>query len=287
VELMKNSLMNWALALLFLIGLAACGSGDSGTETAVEATPAEQAPVEEQVAAEEEAVSEEESTQVVVEESAAEPEDDEQPIMLARADSTDAPAQNWKFKEGQHYIRMVPSQPTMGGADKIEVAEFFWYGCPHCFSFEPTINEWAADIPANARFVRIPVVWNNVHELHARLFYTMEVLARNGTLADGEAFHNTVFQEIQTRGNRLTSEDSIRRLFERFGVDADTFNGTWKSFEVDQKLRVAKDLGRRYNIQGVPAVVVNGKYRTGGAEAGSYDAVPDVIDELIVRESQR
>ena len=283
---MKNSLMNWALALLLLVGLAACGGGDTGTETAVEATTAEQAPVEEQVAAEEETAGEEDSAQVVVEESAAEPEDDEQPIMLARADSTDAPAQNWKFKEGQHYIRMVPSQPTMGGADKIEVAEFFWYGCPHCYSFEPTINEWAANIPASARFVRIPVVWNNVHELHARLFYTMEVLARNGALADGETFHNTVFQEIQTRGNRLTSEDSIRRLFERFGVDADTFNGSWKSFEVDQKLRVAKDLGRRYSIQGVPAVVVNGKYRTGGAEAGSYDAVPDVIDELIARESQ-
>jgi thiol:disulfide interchange protein DsbA len=207
--------------------------------------------------------------------------------MLARADSTDKPAQNWKFKEGQHYIRMVPSQPTMGGADKIEVAEFFWYGCPHCYSFEPTINAWAAEMPASARFVRIPVVWNTIHELHARVFYTMEVLTRNGDLADGEAFHNTVFQEIQTRGNRLTSEDSVRRLFERFGVDADTFDRTWKSFEVDQKLRVAKDLGRRYNIQGVPAVVVNGKYRTGGQEAGSYDAVPAVIDELITRESQR
>jgi thiol:disulfide interchange protein DsbA len=222
-----------------------------------------------------------------VEESAAEPEDDEQPIMLARADTTDTPAQNWQFKEGQHYIRMVPSQPTMGGADKIEVAEFFWYGCPHCYSFEPTINAWAADMPANARFVRIPVVWNTVHELHARVFYTMDVLARNGTLADREAFHNAVFQEIQTRGNRLTSEDSIRRLFERFGVDAEAFDNTWKSFEVDQKLRVAKDLGRRYNVQGVPAIVVNGKYRTGGQEAGSYDAVPDVIDELIARESQR
>ena len=68
---------------------------------------------------------------------------------------------------------------------------------------------------------------------------------------------------------------------------AEAFDKTWKSFEVDQKLRVAQDLGRRYNIQGVPAVVVNGKYRTGGQEAGSYDAVPDVIDELIVRESQR
>jgi thiol:disulfide interchange protein DsbA len=284
---MNNALMNGALALLILIGLAACGSGDKETQPAVEATPVEEATAEEPLVADEEAVTEEDDTQVVVEESAAEPEDDEQPIMLARADSTDVPAQNWQFTEGQHYIRMVPSQPTMGGADKIEVAEFFWYGCPHCFSFEPTINKWAADMPASARFVRIPVVWNTVHELHARLFYTMEVLARNGTLADGETFHNTVFQEIQTRGNRLTSEDSIRRLFERFGVDADAFNSTWKSFEVDQKLRVAKDLGRRYSIQGVPAVVVNGKYRTGGAEAGSYDAVPDVIDELIARESQR
>ena len=284
---MKNALITWALALLILGGVAACSSGDEQAETAVEPTSEEQAPAEEQTVAEEEAVSEEDETQVVVEESAAEPEDDEQPIMLARADSTDTPVQNWKFKEGQHYIRMVPSQPTMGGADKIEVAEFFWYGCPHCYSFEPTINAWAAEIPAGVRFVRIPVVWNAMHELHARVFYTMEVLARNGALADGEAFHNTVFQEIQTRGNRLTNEDSVRRLFERFGVDADTFNSTWKSFEVDQKLRVAKDLGRRYAIQGVPAVVVNGKYRTGGAEAGSYDAVPDVIDELIARESQR
>jgi thiol:disulfide interchange protein DsbA len=284
---MKNALISWALALLILAGLAACGSGEQEPEAAVEATPAEQAAVEEEAATDEEAAGDEGETQVVVEESAAEPADDEQPIMLARADSTDTPAQSWKFKEGQHYVRMVPSQPTMGGADKIEVAEFFWYGCPHCYSFEPTINAWAADMPAGARFVRIPVVWNTVHELHARLFYTMDVLARNGALADAETFHDTVFQEIQTRGNRLTSEDSIRRLFERFGVDAGTFDNTWKSFEVDQKLRVAKDLGRRYNIQGVPAVVVNGKYRTGGQEAGSYDAVPDVIDELIVRESQR
>ena len=284
---MKNALICGALTLLLLIGLAACG-GDKQPESAAEATqPADEAPVDEQVATDEETVADEDEAQVVVEESAAEPEGDEQPIMLARADSTDKPAQNWKFKEGQHYIRMVPSQPTMGGADKIEVAEFFWYGCPHCYSFEPTINAWAAEIPAGARFVRIPVVWNTMHELHARVFYTMEVLTRNGDLADGEAFHNTVFQEIQTRGNRLTSEDSVRRLFERFGVDADTFDKTWKSFEVDQKLRVAKDLGRRYNIQGVPAVVVNGKYRTGGQEAGSYDAVPAVINELIARESQR
>ena len=116
---MKNALITWALALLILGGVAACSGGDEQAETAVEPTSEEQAPTEEQTVAEEEAVSEEDETQVVVEESAAEPEDDEQPIMLARADSTDTPVQNWKFKEGQHYIRMVPCQPTMGGADKI------------------------------------------------------------------------------------------------------------------------------------------------------------------------
>jgi thiol:disulfide interchange protein DsbA len=283
---MKNTWITGALALSMILGFAACGS-DEEPQPAVEAVPEEQPAVTEETVGTEEAAAEEQETQVVVEESAAEPEDDEQPIMLARADSTDTPAQNWKFKEGQHYIRMVPSQPTMGGADKIEVAEFFWYGCPHCYSFEPTINAWAEDLPANARFVRIPVLWNAVHEMHARVFYTMEVLARNGTLEDGEAVHNTIFQEVQNRGNRLSTEDAVRRLFERFGVDAETFDKTWKSFEVDQKLRVAKDLGRRYAISGVPAIVVNGKYRTGGAEAGSYDAVPDVIDELIARESQR
>ena len=225
-------------------------------------------------------------TQVVVEESASEPEEDEQPILLAQADTSDT-TQDWQFTEGQHYMRMVPSQPTMGGADKIEVSEFFWYGCPHCYSFEPTINQWAEEIPASVRFVRIPVVWNRVHEMHARLFFTHELLARNGELADPEAFHATVFEEIQRRGNRLTNEDAIRRLFERFGVAGDVFDKTWGSFEVDQKMRVAQDLGRRYSIQSVPAIVVNGKFRTGGQEAGGYDVVTDVVDELIARESQR
>jgi len=276
---MKNAFPTGALALLMIFALTACGSGDKGTGTGADTAAVEQPATDEQPAVDEAPAAGEDSTQVVVEESAAEPEADEQPILLAKADAEPA-AQNWKFKEGQQYIRMVPSQPTMGGADKIEVAEFFWYGCPHCYSF-------AKQAPANVRFVRIPVLWNTVHELHARLYFTEEVLIRNGLLQNGDQFHAAVFDEIQTRGNRLTTEDSIRRFFERFGVSAENFDRTWKSFEVDQKMRVAKDLGRRYNIQGVPAIVVNGKYRTGGAEAGSYEAVPDVINELVARESQR
>jgi len=122
-----------------------------------------------------------EETLEVVEESAAEPEDTgEVAILLAQAETSVAQT-NWQFEEGKHYIRLVPSQPTIGGADKIEVSEFFWYGCPHCYDLEPMINRWEANRPANVRFVRIPAMWNDVLKLHARLFYTEEVLVRNGS----------------------------------------------------------------------------------------------------------
>lgn len=276
----------WTAAALIL--LAACGSDDTAQPAAeapaVVDEPAAEAVLPETPAAEAEDTPDE--ALQVVEESASEPDTAEQTIMLAQAD-TSAPATQWKFREGQHYIRLMPAQPTVGGADKVEVAEFFWYGCPHCYDFEPTINRWDAAKPANVRFVRIPAMWNNVLQLHAQLYYTEEVLARNGVLSDAAAFHQTVFQEFHERGNRLTSEASIQRLFERFGVSAEAFQNTWGSFEVAQKLRVAQDLARRYNISGVPAIVVNGKYRTGGAEAGSYAALIEVIDELVARESAR
>ncbi len=225
----------------------------------------------------------------VVEESAAEPEEmdaGDVPLMLAQAD-TPADRTDWQFNEGQHFQRLVPTQPTVGGADKIEVAEFFWYGCNHCNDFEPLINRWAANKPANARFVRVPAMWNPIVKLHAQLYYTGDVLGRNGTLANPEEFHAAVFNEFHQRGNRLASESVIQSLFERFGVSADDFRKAWGSFEVAQKMRIAEDLARRYGITGVPAIVVNGKYRTGAAEAGGYPTLLEVIDELIERESLR
>jgi thiol:disulfide interchange protein DsbA len=224
----------------------------------------------------------------VVEESAAEAVEDtaDQPIMLAQAE-TPAPPHDWKFKEGVNYMRLVPTQPTVGGADKIEVAEFFWYGCPHCYDFEPTINRWAANKPANVRFVRIPATWNPLVLLHAQLYYTEEVLEKNGKIADPATFRTAVFEEYHNRGNRMTTEAAIQSVFARQGVSAEDFSNTWKSFEVAQKLRVAQDLSRRYSITGVPAIVVNGKYRTGAAEAGGYPKLIELINELIERESLR
>lgn len=280
-------LHHWLLGLLAAGLLAGCSTeepaavtddaADEVAELAEEATDT--------VAETTDAVADE--TLEVVEESAAETAtDDDEEIVLARAE---APAANvtYQFKEGQHYQRLVPTQPTTGGADKIEVAEFFWYGCPHCYDLEPIINRWAADIPPGVRFVKIPATWNDLVKLHAQLFYAEEILVRNGKIKDADGFRSAVFEEYHRRGNRLLNEQAIFKVFSRFGVSQEDFDKTWNSFEVSQKLRVASDLARRYSISSVPTIVVNGKYRTGGAEAGSYPKLIEVIDELIARESAR
>jgi len=276
----------FAVILTFL--LTACGGAEPpAAEQPAAAMPQEEAVAEAPVAAEAPAV--DEAQPEMVEESAAEEETAEatdQPIILAQAEVPAAP-EEWKFTEGTHYVRMVPTQPTVGGADKIEVAEIFWYGCNHCYDFEAFINRWKEDIPANVRFVRIPAVWNPLVKLHAQLYYTEEVLVNNDKIADPAQFRSAVFAEYHRRGNRLASLDAIQALFEKHGVSSDDFTSTWSSFEVSQKLRVAQDLGRRYSISGVPAVVVNGKYRSGAAEAGGYPRLLELIDELIVRESIR
>ncbi len=278
---------NLTLLGLALLILTACGKDEPAQPQSAEPAVVEETVVEEPAAETETAPEEELAEAVVVEESAAEPEEGEQAIVLAQAE-VPAATRDWQFEEGKHYQRLVPTQPTVGGADKIEVAEFFWYGCPHCWTFEPTINGWAEnDKPADVRFVRIPAMWNGLLVLHARLFYTEEILARNGTIKDPELFRETVFQEYHQRGNRLASENSIQKLFERFGVSEEEFSRTWNSFEVDQKMRVAQDLARRYSISSVPAIIVNGKYRTGAQEVGSNEKWLELVEELIARESAR
>lgn len=278
------------VALFASVALAACGGGEppAAVEQPAPAVQQEEATMEMPAAEAVAETVEEDAQPEMVEESAAEEVtvEEDRPIILAQAEPP-APPQEWKFTEGQHYQRMVPTQPTVGGADKIEVAEIFWYGCNHCYDFEPFINRWNETKPANVRFVRIPAMWNPLVKLHAQLYYTEEVLVKNGKIAEPEQFRAAVFAEYHRRGNRLASVDAIQALFEKHGVSANDFQNAWGSFEVSQKMRVGEDLGRRYAITGVPTVVVNGKYRTGAGEAGSYPKLLELIDELIVRESLR
>lgn len=223
---------------------------------------------------------------VVVEESAAEAEPVDQKIILAQAGEV-AATQSWNYREGTNFTRMVPTQPTVGGADKIEVAEIFMYSCPHCYDLEAHINRWEQSKDPGVRFVRIPAIFNQLAQLHAQLYYTEVFLTQSGKLTNPNAFRNMVFEEIHRKGNRLTSETVIQRLFARAGVSEDDFNRTWGSFEVNQALRKAADLTRRYGVTSVPMVVVNGKYRTDAGSAGSYPKLIELIDELTVREGLR
>jgi len=271
---------------LLTLGLFAAGCSKEETSD----VPAEEVDVVEQQAAETESAAEDSAavseSLEVVEESAAVAEPEDQAIVLAQADDV-AETRTWKYKEGSNFTRMIPTQPTVGGADKIEVAEVFMYSCPHCYDLEPHINRWAENKDPNVRFVRIPAIFNQLAQVHAQLYYTEVYLAKSGKLKDQDAFRNMVFEEYHRKSNRLTSQASIQRLFVRAGVSEDDFNRTWNSFEVNQALRVAADLARRYNVTSVPMVVVNGKYRTDAASAGSYPKLMEVIDELTVREGLR
>jgi thiol:disulfide interchange protein DsbA len=214
------------------------------------------------------------------EETAGEPagESADEPIRLAQNETSGADG-NARFKEGKHYRVLPVAQPTSVPPDKIEVVEVFWYGCPHCYSIEPYVEQWRADKPANVEFVRIPAALNRNWQLHARVFYTAEAL---GVL---DEVHADLFREMHAKGNRLMTEDSLIEFFGRYGVSEQQFTETLNSFAVQTKLRQADSLVRRYRITGVPAIVVNGKYVTGADLAGGEKQLFEVVDFLVAKES--
>ena len=274
----------WIVTLaVFGLTISACSKDDPAP---VAASPVVEEQVTEITAETSAAPATETESVVVVEESAAEAEPEDQAIVLAQAVEA-ATTRTWKYREGSNFTRMIPTQPTVGGADKIEVAEIFMYSCPHCYDLEPHINQWAEGKDPNIRFVRIPAIFNQLAQLHAQLYYTEVFLAQTGKLTNPNAFRTMVFEEFHRKGNRLTSEAAIQRLFARAGVSEDDFKRTWGSFEVDQALRHAADLARRYGVASVPMIVVNGKYRTDAGSAGSYPKLIELIDELTVREGLR
>jgi len=183
------------------------------------------------------------------------------------------------YKEKIHYERVLPAQPTSTG-DKVEVVEMFWYGCPHCNSLEPYVNRWLKKKPAQSEFVRMPAIFRPEWELHARAYYTAEIL---GVL---EKTHAAMFEAIHQQKRRLSTDAEIQKLFAEHGVSTEDFNRVFRSFAVEAKIRRAKDMSERYGIRGVPALIVNGKYRTGAQLAGGNANIFRVVDYLVAQESQ-
>ena len=186
--------------------------------------------------------------------------------------------------EGIEYKPVSPPQPTIT-KNKIEVVELFWYGCPHCFYFEPNLKEWLAKKPNNVVFYRVPAVFNPNWALHARAFYTAKTL---GLFDDGKTeFHEAMFNEIHKKKNHLHKRKDIQNFFGRFGISKEDFENTFDSFAVNTKVNRATILSKRYQLDGVPTLIVNGKYRTDGPMAGGRKGIIKVLNFLIEKESKK
>jgi thiol:disulfide interchange protein DsbA len=190
-----------------------------------------------------------------------------------------APTTSAQFREGANYQKIVPAQPTSAAPGKVEVAEVFWYGCGHCFTLDPAIESWRNKGKAQyIEFVRIPAMWNDATRMHARVFYTAEALGKL------DAVHSLIFREIHVNGNHLNSVEKIAAFFKQHGVSGEEFTKTFSSFAVENKLQRADLLNRRYRVESVPVMIVNGKYKTDVSDSGGESQFFTLINELAASE---
>ncbi len=187
-----------------------------------------------------------------------------------------AAAQEWV--EGRHY-QQVPNPQESREPGKIEVAEFFWYGCPSCYSFEPHLDEWLETKAADVEFTRYAASFAQPWRVHARAFYTAE------SLGVVEQVHGALFRAIHEDRNPLNTPEAIGRIFaDAADVDAEAFQRAYDSFGVETRLRRGDQLARRYQLQGVPTIVVNGRWVTGPQAAQGYERLIAIVNYLIERE---
>jgi thiol:disulfide interchange protein DsbA len=181
------------------------------------------------------------------------------------------------FKEGVEYVKIDEPVKT-SHPDKVVVTEVFWYGCPHCFRFEPYIEQWKSRMPEGVVFESVPSVLNPSWMEHARAFFALEAMG------ESEKVHKPLFNAIHLKNQRLNSLDTLAAFVGALGVDEKAFRDHFHSFPVDTQVRKVKQQERKYGHRGVPAVIINGKYRTSGSQAGSNARIIEVIDYLVSKE---
>ncbi|HWT15714.1 MAG TPA: thiol:disulfide interchange protein DsbA/DsbL [Patescibacteria group bacterium] len=182
-----------------------------------------------------------------------------------------------RFQSGTHYFPIDPPQPGWVG-DRIEVVEAFSYACAACAAFEPHAREWRKRQPANVQFTLLPVQFNATWEMFARGYYAAEALGI------AEKAHQAVFDGVHVKRDLRTLDD-LAKVYAQFGKTAAQFLAATKSFGVEAKVKRAKLMAPRYQVEGTPMLVVAGKYRITTKSAGSYAQMFDVADFLIAREA--
>jgi len=178
--------------------------------------------------------------------------------------------------EGKNYVKLKNPQPVESGK-KIEVIEFFSYGCPHCNDLEPILDAWLAKLPPDVEFRRVPVVFQQRWEPLAKIYYTLDAMGVESKLSP------EVFKAIHSAGLPLYQDKAFFDWAAAHGLDRAKVQDVYNSFAVNSKFNRAKVLAQDYNIQSVPTVVVDGKYVTSSDRVGTHAALPPVIDALIAK----
>lgn len=176
-------------------------------------------------------------------------------------------------QEGKHYSRLQMPQPTEAPG-KVEVIEFFWYGCPHCFDFEPLLKSWTKKLPGDVSFKKVPAIFRAEWAPGARIYYTLEAL---GLL---DKHHEAVFNAMIKQRVNLNDEKTLLDWVAKQGIDRQQFADMYKSFAVDGKVRRAAEMTQEYGFGGVPVLIIGGKYMP-SPNLGTFGNMLEVVDGLI------
>jgi protein dithiol oxidoreductase (disulfide-forming) len=208
-------------------------------------------------------------------------------VAAATSTASAAATSGTQWQDGVNYTRTVPAQPTNVPAGQVEVLEFFWYACPHCYALEPTVQTWLKSKAAYITFTRVPVEWNEGHRSLAHLFYALEAM---GKLND---VHGEIFKEIQVNGNPLIGPDpnnaaSAERtqvsFIKKLGLSDADFEKAYQDMNVQTAMQRADQLVERYRVTAVPTFVVNGKYTTDVTMAGGPEKLMSLLSDLAAQE---
>ena len=176
----------------------------------------------------------------------------------------------------QKYVQISNQKQTE--SDKIVIYEFFWYGCPHCYNIEPTMDNIEANLDKDTILIKVPVALRDSWELHAKAYYALQQMKLDDNL------HEKVFAEIHINSNRLDTKEKLANFIREEGYDADKFLNILDSFGTEIRVKKASRLANQYQIKSVPTLIINGKYKTSGSHVSSYEELYDVVQLLVDKE---
>ena len=186
-------------------------------------------------------------------------------------------AQGKSFQAGDDYLVVKPTAAVEAPAGKIEVVEFFWYNCPHCNAFEPTLDAWVKRLPADVVIRRVPIAFQDSFIPQQRLYYALEAMDLV------EKLHAKVFTAIHVDRQKLDKDDAIVAWVVAQGVDKAKFMQQFSSFSVVTKAKKATLLQNLYSVEGVPALGVAGRFYTDGSHAKGMERALQVVDSLVAQ----